>query len=284
MKKLTAFLLLLFVFGLSGITHGQTAIPTFKRTTYKTDRLDFGSGGTLAVVGAPVGSVSIEGWAKNEIEISATIEVEAQSEADLAKLSELTGFVLEESLGRTGIISTGTHDKKFVKQLGKKLPKTAVGMPFRIDYVIKVPRYCDLQVDGGRGDLSISGVEGVIRANYLDSAAKIALLGGSLTATVGKGSIDVSIPNRSWRGRFADVNLASGDMSVKLPTGLNAEVDGTILRNGKIENTFADLKPRVRKGEFTDKLVSAKSGAGGITLKFTVGDGTLKLSQFTGIN
>jgi hypothetical protein len=284
MKKLAPLLLLLVIGLLSGAVFAQTPTPApaFKRTIYKTDKLDFGSGGTLEITGAPVGSIRVEATAANEIEISATIEVHAQNEADLAKLAEVTGFVLEESLGRTGIISTGTHDKKFVKQFGKKFPRTALGMPFRIDYVIKVPRYCDLIVDGGRGDLSISGVDGVIKVNYLESDATIDLVGGSLTATVGKGNIDVSIPSRSWRGRFAEVQLASGTMDVKLPAGLNAEVDGTILRTGKIENMFADLKPRARKGEFTEKLIAAKSGAGGIALKFTVGDGTLRLSRFGG--
>ena len=154
-------------------------------------------------------------------------------------------------------------------------------MPYRIDYVIKVPRFCDLIVDGGRGDLSISGVEGVIRANFLESDAKFALVGGSLTTTIAKGNVGLN-SSRSWRGRFADVQLANGTMDVKFPAGLNAEVDGTILRTGKIENTFPDLKPRVRKIEFTDKSVTAKSGAGGIASKFTVGDGTLKFSRYNG--
>lgn len=281
MKKSRLFLLLLFISFLSGLVCAQ-AQPTLKRTTYKTDKLDFGSGGTLEITGAPVGSISIEGGSTNEVEISATIEVEAQNEADLEKISSVTGFVLDESLGRTGITSTGINDKKVLKQLGKKASKTLAGMPYRIDYVIKVPRYCDLIIDGGRGALTVSGVEGVIRANFLESDAKIALVGGSLTTTIAKGTIDLSIPTRSWRGRFADVQLAAGTMNVKLPAGLNAEVDGTILRTGKIENTFTELKPRVRKGEFTDKLVTAKSGAGGISLKFTVGDGTLLFSRYDG--
>ena len=194
----------------------------------------------------------------------------------------VTGFVLDETPGRTGITSVGINDKKILKQLGKKATKTLVGMPYRIDYVIKVPRFCDLKIDGGRGELSISGVDGFIRANFLESDAKIALVGGSIMATIAKGSIDITIPTRSWRGRFADVQLAAGTMDVRFPAGLNAEVDGTILRTGKIENTFADLKPRVRKGEFTDKAVVAKSGTGGIALKFTVGDGTLKFSRYNG--
>jgi hypothetical protein len=281
MKKQSALLLLMLVIVLSGVTYAQTN-PTLKRTTYKNDKLDFGSGGTLEITGAPIGSIKIEGGASNEVEIAATIEVQAQNEADLATLSSVTGFVLDESLGRTGISSVGVNDKSIIKQLGKKAAKSLVGMPYRIDYVIKVPRFCDLIVDGGRGELSISGVEGVIRANFLESDAKIELVGGSLTATIAKGSVNLSIPTRSWRGRFADVNLASGTMDVRFPAGLNAEVDGTILRTGKIENTFADLKPRTRKGEFTDKLIAAKSGVGGIGLKFTVGDGTIRFSLYDG--
>lgn len=279
MKKYSLLALMLVVGSFSCAVFGQ-AIPTFKRTTYKTDKLEFGAGGTVAVIGAPVGSVKVEGWQNNEIEISATIEVEAQNEADLAKLAGVTSFILEESLGRTGIISTGTHDKKFMKSIGKKLPKTALGMPFRIDYVIKVPRYCDLQIDGGKGEVSVSGVEGSIKINYIESDADLALVGGSLIATIGKGSVKVSVPTRSWRGRSTEVQLATGTMDVQLPAGLNAEVDASILRTGKIENNFGDLKPRVRKGEFTDKSIIAKSGAGGIAMKFTVGDGTLKLSRF----
>ena len=100
MKKSRLFLLLLFISFLSGLVCAQ-AQPTLKRTTYKTDKLDFGSGGTLEITGAPFGSISIEGGSTNEVEISATIEVEAQNEADLAKISSVTGFVLDESLGRT---------------------------------------------------------------------------------------------------------------------------------------------------------------------------------------
>jgi hypothetical protein len=75
------------------------------------------------------------------------------------------------------------------------------------------------------------------------------------------------------------VQLASGEMNVHLANGINAEFDATILRTGKIENGYSGFKPRVRKAEFTDKSIVAKSGVGGASLKFTVGDGTLKISS-----
>ena len=166
--------LLLSAFSLAALAQTPTLL---KRTTYKTDKLDFGAGGTLAVTGAPVGSIRIEGWRNREIEISAEIQLEASSEADIAKLSEITTFVLEESVGRVEIISVGTHDKTLVKQLGKKFPKQLLGLPFRIDYVIKVPQYCDLVINGGRGDLSVTGIDGTFLLNYLETNAKLDLRG-----------------------------------------------------------------------------------------------------------
>lgn len=281
MKKRNALSLVLLLAGLTLTAFSQTS-PQFKRTTTKTDRFDFGAGGTIAITGAPVGSIRVEGWKNREIEITAEIEVQANSEEDLVKLGAVTTFVTEESLGRTEITSVGTYNKKFMKSVGKKISKQLLSMPTRIDYVIKVPQYTDLLIDGGIGDLTIEGVEGTFRLNYLETHAKLNLVGGSVTGIFGKGSVDVIIPRPNWRGRFADVSLANGEMRVQLPRGMNGELDATILRTGKIENEFKELSPRVRKAEFTDKSIVAKSGVGGIQLKFTVGDGTLRFSPVGG--
>lgn len=279
MKKLTAFYLVLFSFCVFGTAAIAQSPQMLKRTTTKSDRLDFGVGGTVAVVGAPKGSIRIEGWSNREIEITAEIGIEGASEADLDRLSKVIGFSLEESAGRTGIISVGTNDKKYLKRVDKSFPKALLNNPYRIDYVIKVPRYTDLQIDGGVGDLAITGVEGAMKINYLDTHARLDLVGGGLIAVFGKGDVEINVPTRSWRGRFADVQLASGSMLLNLPTGLNADLDATILRTGKIENGFTEFKPRVRKQEFTDTSIVAKSGTGGISLKFSVGDGTMKIVQ-----
>ena len=276
-KKL--ILPVLFVLSLAAATAFPQTGPLLKRTTYKTDHLDFGVGGTLSITGAPKGSIRIEGWAKREIEISAVIEVQADTEQNLKRLSEITTFATEESLGRTGIISLGVNDKGYLKQLDKKVPKALRAMPFRIDYVIKVPQYCDLQIDGGDGDLTISGVEGTFKLNYLKTNARIELIGGSTTATFGSGTVDLTIPSAKWRGRFADIQLADGTLNLNLPPGINAEIDANILRTGTIDNTFVGLVPRSRKIAFTERSIAAKAGVGGISLKFSVGDGKLTIAQ-----
>ena len=206
--------------------------------------------------------------------------MQAASETDLAQLATVNSFVIDQGFNTTRIISVGTFDKDYMKRTAKKFPKNLLGMPFKIDYKIKVPRYADLNINGGNGEFTLSGVDGEVFVKYLNSNAKINLIGGSLQATFGSGTVDVMIATRSWRGRFADIQLAIGTMTVQLPLSFNAEVDANVLRTGQIENSFGELKPKTRNVKFTDKSISAKAGVGGVPLKFTVGDGTLKISEF----
>ena len=132
--------------GLIAGTAFAVSAQTLKRSSTKTDRFDFGAGGTVSIVGAPAGSITVIGGGRNEFEITAEIEIQAGSEADLNRLGQVTTFVVEESLGRVSITSIGTHNKLGDKKSWKKFPKTLLGLPFKIDYVIHLPQYCDLDV------------------------------------------------------------------------------------------------------------------------------------------
>lgn len=275
MKKYDLFVVTVFVALLSVVSFGQTA----KRTVTKTDRFDFGSGGTIVITGAPTGSIKVVGAAKNEIEIMAEIELQAANDADLAKLAEVTGFITDESAIRTSVISLGVHNKFGLKKLPKNFPKQLLGLPFSINYTISVPKYSDLEIDGGIGELSISGVEGTIRANFIESNAKVDVVAGSTVVIIGKGSADVTFGTRGWRGRYADISVGNGDLNVSLPSNMSAEIDATVLRDGSIENLIPGLKPRDRKVVFTEKLIVAKAGVGGSPMKFTVGAGKMRLAR-----
>jgi hypothetical protein len=249
------------------------------RTATKTDRLDFGAGGTITITGAPDGTIRVTGSSKNEITITAEVSVSGASEAEFAELSRTIGFVTDESAMRVGIASVGSHNKFGLKKLPKKFPARLLGLPFRINYVIGVPRYSDLEIDGGKGDVSVTGVEGALRLNLVESNASVEVLGGETQVMIGTGTLDIGFGARGWRARSADIQVGKGDIKVALPANASAEIDGVILRSGSIENAIAELRPRGRKVVFTDKSVLGKIGVGGPSLKFTVGDGTLKLTR-----
>ena len=264
------------IFFLPFAAFAQETAKLIKRTTYKNENIDFGAGGTVTIVGAPAGGISVEGWQKNQIEISAEIEVQAETEADLAELARIDGFVIDNDFGHLRILSVGTHDKDYLKRTAKKFPKRLLGLPFKIDYKIKVPFYCDLEIDGGRGDFNLSNVRGAMQIKFLESNAKMNLTGGNVIATFGGGNVEINVPARSWRGRSLDIQLASGNLDVYLQTNLNSDINASILRTGKIENLIDSLKPRDH-ATFSEKSVTARNGTGGASLSFTVGDGTIKM-------
>jgi hypothetical protein len=251
----------------------------FKRTITKTDRLDFGAGGTVAVAGAPAGSIKVVGSPKNEIEIVAEIEVQAGSDADALKLAESSGFLLDESRVRTSIISIGGFNKFGTKKLPKDFRKELLAATLRIAYTVTVPRYTDLEIDGGKGDISISGVDGAIRINSLEGDTVVDAAGGNAFISVGSGSLSLGFSPRAWHGRIADVQVASGDVTVRLPSSLNVEIDANVARTGSIENLVPELKPRDRKVPFTERSIAAKHGFGGPPLRFVVGSGKIKFER-----
>lgn len=277
-KTFIKFFALIFAICMFAIFANAQTANLNKRTTYKNEKLDFGAGGTLTILGAPNGLISIEGTNKNEIEISADIEVQAENEADLAELSKISGFILDESTGHIRVISVGTHDKDYMKRVAKKFPKRLLNLPLKIDYRIKVPAYCDLQINSGKGDLTISTVEGTFQINALESNATLNLIGGTIDATFGSGNVDVKIGTRSWRGRHVNFQLASGNLSAQFPANMSADIDASVLRNGKVENSFISLKPRERS-KFSEKQILARAGNGGAQFSFTVGDGTIKIQN-----
>lgn len=275
MNIIRLFLLLVFSASFSWTAGAQVQ----KQSAVRSDKFDFNSGGTVTITGAPSGSMRIVGTPKNEIEISATVVIEASNEADLAKLDQLVGFATNESPIHVTIDSIGAHNKFGQKKLPKDFPKHLLTVPYRIDYVISVPRFTDLEIDGGKGDLSITGVEGSMRVNYIETKGYIEVVTGTTLITVTNGSLDVAFGARGWRGRAASVGLGSGSLIVRLPSNLSAELDANIIKTGAIENTITDLKPRDRKVPFTDRSIAAKAGVGGAPLKFAVADGTLKLER-----
>ncbi len=254
--------------------------PALTRTTTRHETRRLGYGSTLTIVGAPAGSITIEAWPRSEVDVTADIELHADTEADLARLAAVNNFLFDEDANHIHVITTGTHDKVFMRRIDKNFPKQLLGLPWKIDYRIRVPAFTDVEVDMGRGAFNLAGVEGAVRLNALESNATFALTGGQILATIGKGSVNVKVLARSWRGAGLDIRLATGEMSVELPANFSADIDADVLNTGHLENTYATLEPRDRT-TLQPRSIKGRAGAGGPVLAFTVGDGTLRIKPAT---
>src|ERR1051325_12132868 len=194
--------------------------PQIIRTTSRHEVRRFGYSGTVTIVGAPSGSITVEGWSRNEVDISAEIKLRANSETDLALLAAVNNFVVDDDANHLQVLTTGTHDKAFMKT-AKKFPKALLGLPWKIDYRIRVPSITDLEVNAGRGPITISGVEGNVRVAAAESVANLKMSGGVLSATVGAGKVSLEVPARSWARGSAGVRVAAGGINGAIPAGFS---------------------------------------------------------------
>jgi hypothetical protein len=252
--------------------------PSLKRSTIRHEVRRFAYGSSLTIIGAPAGSITIEAWQKSEVDITAEIEMLANSEEELALLATVNGFTIDDDVNHLRILTTGTHDKIFMRRAAKKFPKTLLNLPWKIDYRIRVPAMCDLEIDMGRGAFNLSGVEGSISLKALESDATLVLTGGAVMATIGAGSVKVNLATRSWRGAGAMIQLALGNLTVELPANFNADINAEVLRSGQIENSYTSLVPQERT-TFTPRSIRGRAGGGGATLSFKVTDGTLRITK-----
>lgn len=257
-----------------------SAAPLLTRTTTRHETRRFGYGGSITLIGPPSGSITVEAWTRNEVDITADIELRAGTEEELTQLAAVNGFILDEEVNHLRILTTGTHDKRFMKRAARNFPKKLLGLPWKIDYRVRVPAYTDLEVNAGSGPFTLKGVEGTIRVQAVESTADLTLVGGYVMATVERGTVNVRMDARSWRGAGADIRLAHGDLNLELPAAASIDINGDILRSGQIERSYEGLEPRERT-TFSPRSIRARAGAGGPTLAFTVGDGTLRIKQRT---
>lgn len=255
-----------------------TAPPALTRTTTRRETRRFAFGNTLTIVGAPVGSITVEAWQRAEIEITADVELHADTEEDLALLAGVNTFLLDAEGTHFRLLTTGTHDNKFMKKV-KNFPKRLLAMPWRIDYHVRVPAVVDLDVSAGSGALSFDGFEGALQLRGGECNATFNLAGGDVTATLLGGTALFRVPASSWRGHGASVKVVRGTLTVALPANFNADIDATVLRAGDISGTHDSFAPREDAPAQTPRSWRVRAGGGGAVLSFEVGDGVIRFAQ-----
>src|SRR5262252_3853147 len=217
----------------------EPAGPLITRTATRHEAYRLPPGGTVTLSAAPAGSIVIEGWQQNAVDLSATIELQGPDATALDQLAAVNTFVVDVDSDHLRILTTGTHDRAFMKKTTKNFPKGLIGLPWKIDYHLKIPALTDLEIDAGDGPISLSGVEGALRLNALKSDANLSLTGGLVSVLIQSGTVNLTIPARSWHGLSAEVKLAAGNLNIDLPAGFSADINADVLRFGEIKNSFA---------------------------------------------
>lgn len=248
----------------------------------KTQRNRFSYGRSIKITLPPVGNLVVMGTSKLEVSVEARVHVEGASPAELDELAKRIGFSFGQGSTNFELVSIGPQ----IKLSGKEKKKAMEGLssalqklPYRIDYVLKIPEYTDLDVSMFDGDLVMSNVYGGIVFRAQKSNIKLTGMAGTVIGTVGSGSVLVELTSLSWRGSGIKVEVGIGDISLSVPKGYSADV------------TFAaseplDIKFPLNRGEDVPEdapignQLRARFGVGGAEMVFGTQRGKLKVVQY----
>jgi hypothetical protein len=190
--------------------HAQTVEEREAEST-TTQSLEFGARGTIQIVDSH-GSVKVEGWDKEEVELTVTKKTQKKyGSKDLAKA--------EKGLERVKVVMEVVAENAMLV-IDTKYPSWT---PFRmfggktnlnLNYLIKVPRQSTLFIKHGIGEVDVTNISGDIEA----------------TASIGE--ITLRLPEENIyavnaRARIGDVSSAFGPATQRQgPFSVGAKLEG----------------------------------------------------------
>ena len=167
------------------------------------------------------GSVEIAGWNKDQIQVSAVITANNQSDRDRIRL--------EMDQTSLGVIVETKYEKE------SRWRDNGSG---KVDYTVKVPFGASLSdIELVNGSLSIENITGQVNAELVNGSIKAKGLAATTELSSVNGSIKVWVQSAEDHLKHIDLETVNGSIKLYLPADINASVDVDTM-HGSIKNDF----------------------------------------------
>ena len=195
--------------------------------------------GGWRIDGGENGSVSVEGWEKNEIHVCAQVVAWARDKK------------AAETLVRRIEIET---DGGVLRAEGPSQTKSA---RWAVSYRIFAPRAMDLSVKAMNGGIGVEGIRGTLDLRTVNGPVRIRNAAGDVHARTTNGPLDVELSGSRWSGRGLDAETTNGPMRLSVPERYSAELEaGTT--HGPFQVTF----PVTIQGKMRHKITTVLGDGG----------------------
>ena len=180
------------------------------------------------------GSIEVESWAENQIEIIAYKKVRASSREKAEKLMEYLEIKIDQSGDHLQIETIPPRKNKdndggFIAWLFSLGDNGGAS----VDYVIKVPEKMDLDLNSTNGGIRVNDCEGVIDLKTTNGKIVAENIKGSTNCKTTNGSIKVYL-DKVYPKEDMTFKSTNGSIKVYLPRDINADVEAKTT-NGSID-------------------------------------------------
>ena len=210
---------------------------------------------SLNVDGRDNGGITVHGWDKNQIEIVAMIQAQAETEADAQSIAK---EILVTA--RTGAVRADGPDVRRHES-------------WSVSYEVWAPRRTELSLTAQNGGISVDGVNSRMELETVNGGLNLADVDGDVRGTTVNGGVTAALHGDRWTGAGLDLRTSNGGVHLLIPSNYSAQLEtGTV--NGGMNIDF----PITIQGSMGRRF-STRLGAGGPTVRAMTTNGGISIRQ-----
>lgn len=180
---------------------------------------------SVYVHGVPNGGVSVRGWDRNEVQVTACKYVGAENDA--AGQQQLSAIQVQINGGDvTAMGPDRSEDQHWTVHFLVRAPRN---VSFRLETrngpLSIRDTGSDVEASTINGPLSVKLASGNVHATTQNGPLSIADCSGNITASAQNGPLTVSLNDKEWRGQGLDASTQNGPLTVRVPEGYQSGID-----------------------------------------------------------
>ena len=211
---------------------------------------------SLSIDGASLGGVSVTGWDRDSIHVSARIVGMAPTQGEAERAAREVRITSD---GGTIRASGRDGDDDERRQI--------------VSYDVYVPRHMDLDLRAHNGGLRVEGVTGKMSLETVNGGLSLDGAGGDVRAYAQNGGLNVRLTGKHWDGAGLDAQTQNGGVRLIVPVGYSARLEtGTV--NGAIRTDI----PVPVSGRISQRI-NLTLGSGGAPVRATTTNGGVVIAR-----
>ena len=211
---------------------------------------------SLVLDGASVGSISVTGWDRDSVHVSARMQSYASTQAE----AERTLRAVRIATQGGAIRAAGPGDDH--DQRG-----------WTVSYDVYVPRRMDLDLRAHNGGVRVAEVAGRMALEAENGGITLIGAGGDVRARAQNGGLSVRLTGARWDGAGLDAQTENGGVRLVIPERYSARLEtGTV--NGGVRTDF----PITVSGRIS-RHFSLTLGSGGAPVRATTTNGGVSIER-----
>ncbi len=210
---------------------------------------------SFTVDGRDNGSVTVHGWDKPGIQVTAMIQAHAETEADARDLAKQV------------TISTSNGE------LRADGPDNRRRTSWAVSYEVWVPKHTALELRARNGGISVDAVDSRMELETTNGGLSLSDVAGDVHGTTVNGGVTAELAGDKWSGAGLDLRTSNGGVRLYIPENYSAQLEtGTV--NGGMDIGF----PITVQGSFGRRLTT-QLGSGGPTIRATTTNGGVSIRR-----